>query len=182
MMKRTSAIVLVLALVFHAPIVVAQQADPVTAQTERSTVDDEPAATEEPAEGPGRDDEADDGEYFGEEHRVRIYESRKKSAAKAALLTLALPGFGNIYAEQYFVAGVAFTMMTFSALFLVYGITTKQPRILNTGIGFAVGTYLGAGALAIYGVSDYNQELRQALKVEELVLRELWSPAVTIRF
>lgn len=161
-------IALLAALVLCATPVVAQDSPVVTG----STSELEDAATEQSAE-----------DYFmSEEHRLAIYDARRKRPVNALLLSLALPGLGNVYARQYLVGGIALTFMVFSGVFITYGFSTSQPDIATTGFILAGGTYVGATTIALVGVSDYNRDLRRALKIEGLVLDEVFTPALAIRF
>jgi len=124
-----------------------------------------------------------EADYFMSlEHRQKIYQQKRKRPGRAVALSLLLPGLGNLYAEQFLVGGLAFIFLAFSAVFLSYGIVTSQPRILRTGLILGGGTYVGALTASLFGVSDYNRELRQGLKVGKADFREVWTPAVTFRF
>jgi hypothetical protein len=109
----------------------------------------------------------DDGEeFFGDSHRRRIYEQSQLSTTRATLYNLALPGLGNVYAEQYFYGGIAFSLMVFTLVFVGYGFSTEQPQFLWFGATTAAVAYTGSIATSIYGVHDYNEELRQGLKLD----------------
>ncbi len=123
------------------------------------------------------------GEYFmSDEHRREIYEQNRKSAGKAVLWTLLFPGLGNIYAQQYLLAGMAIIFMVFAGTFVGYGLSTRQPKIIVLG-GITAGiAYGGGAATAIIGVSKYNAELRRGLKVDAGEFREFGVPILTLRF
>jgi hypothetical protein len=113
------------------------------------------------------DQPADDGEeFFGQSHRQQIYEQSKLSTTSAVLYNLAVPGLGNVYAEQYFYGGIAFSLMVFTLVFVGYGLVTDQSQFLWFGATTAGVAYTGSIATSIYGVRDYNEKLRQGLKLE----------------
>lgn len=122
-------------------------------------------------------------EYFmSPEHRQKIYEENRKKPATAVGYTLLLPGLGNIYAEQYLLAGVGFVLMVFAGTLVGYGLSTKQPKIIVIG-AITAGSAYGVGATtSLIGVSDYNRKLRQGLKVEHSDVREVWTPTLVMRF
>jgi len=116
--------------------------------------------------------------FFSDEHRQAIYEKSRKSHQSATLWTLAFPGLGNIYAEDYLKGGIFGMMMVFSATIFAYGLLTDQSDILLAGGIGAAGAYLGGGLTANLAVYDYNQELRRGLKVEALKQ----SPGLALQF
>lgn len=119
---------------------------------------------------------------MSDDHRQKIYDESKKSHSKAALLTLAFPGLGNIYAEQYLLAGMAIVFMVFAATFVGYGISTKQNGIIVLG-GVTAGIAYGGGiGTSLHGVSVYNRQLREGLKVEQASVAPAWTPMLTLRF
>ncbi len=129
---------------------------------------DAPAAQPETAEESPDSGQEQEREFFGEAHRREIYEQSALSTTTATLYNLALPGLGNIYAEQYFYAGIAFTLMVFTLVFEGYGLVTNQSEFLWIGGGTALIAYTGSIATSIYGVHDYNRKLREGLKLEEV--------------
>lgn len=173
--SRLLALVLAFLCGFTPAMVVAQGAEPVVAE---AAPDQQPTA--EP-------DESSEDYFMSDAHRQRIYEQKRKKAGKAVLLSLALPGLGNIYAEQYLVGGLAFIFLAFTGVFLAYGLATQQPRVLGTGIILGVGTYTVSLGTSLLGVKRYNRLLRQGLKVEEMSVgvRPVpggWGTVLTFRF
>jgi hypothetical protein len=122
--------------------------------------------TQAPASSQDSAQEDADDEFFGAEHRRQIYEQSKLSTTTAVLYNLAVPGLGNIYAEQYFYGGIAFSLMVFTLVFVGYGFATDQSEFLWIGGGTAAIAYTGSIATSISGVRDYNEKLRQGLKLE----------------
>lgn len=112
---------------------------------------------------------ADDGQLFDQSHRKRIYEAKKLSYGAAAAWGLAFPGLGNIYVDQYLLAGLAFISMVFSGFFVGYGVWTGQSDLLWTGIGIAGVTYGWSLGTALFGVKDANEELRRNLHLDDEV-------------
>lgn len=106
-------------------------------------------------------------EFFGEAHRRRIYEESKLSSTRATLYNLALPGMGNVYAEQYFYGGIAFSLMVFTGVFVGYGLVTDQSQFLWLGAMSAGVAYAGSIATSLHGVREYNSQLRQGLKLDD---------------
>ena len=104
-------------------------------------------------------------QFFSLEHREQIYEESRLQHSTATLRSLLLPGLGNIYVEQYFIAGLAFTAIAFSAIFVGFGLTSDRPDVAWAGLGLAGVTYAGSIGTSLYGVSQYNQQLRQSLKI-----------------
>ena len=121
-------------------------------------------------------------EYFmSDEHRRKIYDTNRKRPSKAVLYSLLLPGMGNIYAEQYLIAGIEFVLVVFAGTFVAYGASTSQPRIMVLG-GVTAGLAYGSGiATSVVGVNQHNRKLRQGLKVGDEIA-ELWAPPIVFRF
>ncbi|MGM0558723.1 MAG: hypothetical protein ACQEVA_20220 [Myxococcota bacterium] len=133
------------------------------------TASDEAESTEEDAD----DDTASSApeseeEYFGKAHRERMYEQSKLSPTKALLYTLAFPGIGNIYAEQYFLAGLAFSLMAFTTMFVLYGLTTQQPQFLHMGLVTGGVAYTGGAVSSYLGVRKYNNRLREGFNFRQV--------------
>lgn len=123
-----------------------------------------------------------DDYFMSAEHRKKIYEESRKSPTRAVLWTLAFPGLGNIYAEQYLLAGLAISFMAFAAVFVGYGLSTHQPKIVTLG-GITAGiAYVGGGTTSLIGVAQYNRKLREGLKIEQTNLHETWGPTLAFRF
>lgn len=142
---------------------------PRTLMAQAAPAEQAPAASEQTDAEPAADEE-----FFGEAHRRRIYEQSQLSTTRAVLYNLALPGLGNVYAEQYFYAGIAFTLMVFTLVFEGYGLVTEQPQFLWMGGATALVAYSGSIATSIFGVRDYNRELREGLKLDDSVAQGPW--------
>jgi hypothetical protein len=134
-------------------------------------------------------DSGDD--YFGRSHRERMYRQSKLSSTRALLYTLALPGLGNVYAEQYFLAGLAFSLMAFTAMFVLYGVSTQQPQFVHMGLITAGVAYSGGAVSSYLGVKKYNRRLRDSFNLDDTRSARPTSPFelprartvdVTIRF
>lgn len=123
-----------------------------------------------------------DDYFMSDEHRQKIYEENRQRPHKAVLYTLLLPGLGNVYAEQYLLAGLSFIFAVFAATFIGYGAVNSQPRIIAIG-GVVAGVAYGGGiATSLIGVSDNNRRLRRGLKVDKTDVREVWTPTLVMRF
>ncbi len=110
---------------------------------------------------------ASDQQFFSAEHRQKLYEKSKKSEGVALLWTLALPPLGNIYAEEYFWAGISGILLVFAGTFVGYALTTDQDTFLVWGAVTGGVSYVTAGVTSVLGVRDHNHQLRRALKVSE---------------
>ena len=121
-----------------------------------------------------------DDYFMSPEHRRAIYEESRKKPQKAVLYSLLLPGVGNVYAEQYLLAGLSFVLVVFAGTFIGYGIANDQPRIIAIGGVTAALAYGGGVATSLLGVSDHNRKLRQGLKVEGADVREMWTPTLVV--
>lgn len=119
--------------------------------------------------------------FMSEEHRRQIYDQNRKRPGKAVLYTALLPGLGNIYAEQYLLAGLGIVLMVFAGTFVGYGVTTKQSNLVVIGAVTAGVAYGGGAATSLIGVSDFNRKLRQGLKIEQAGV-EVWTPTLVLRF
>lgn len=111
-------------------------------------------------------EEGDGNRLFGPAHRRELYEANRLQHRRALLYSLALPGLGNFYAEQYALGVVALSGVAFMAMFLGYGFVNSNPEVIRLGIITGALTYLGSGAFAAYGVSQYNEGLRRSLHLE----------------
>ena len=138
-----------------------------------------PAAQQSPST---QIDGAYDEYFMSDEHRQKIYDANRKRVGKAVLYNCLLPGLGNIYAEQYLLAGLAFVFVAFSATFIGYGLANEQSNVVAVGGVTALIAYGGSIGTSIYGVSNHNRELRQGLKIGQTDVREVWAPALTLRF
>ncbi len=106
------------------------------------------------------------GQLFDQEHRQQIYDARKLSYGEAAAWSL-LPGFGNFYADQYLLGALAVISTVFAGFFVAYGVINEQSDLLWTGVGLGGVTYLWSTGTALWGVSAYNEELRQNLHLDK---------------
>ena len=102
---------------------------------------------------------------FSPEHRQELYEANRLSEGRALVLSAALPGLGNFYAEQYAMGVVALSALIFSGVFVGYGLVNNQRGLASFGIGLAVVTYGTALGSSYYGVRVYNDRLRRSLHV-----------------
>gem|GEM_PF-2112279 len=125
-----------------------------------------------------------DDAFLGLEHRREIYEASRLTVGGAVGRNLLLPGLGNIYTEQYFYAGLAFSFLVFAASFVSYGLVTEQSEFLWIGAGTAGIAYIGSIGTSIVGVEKYNRERREGLKVERDAapspFAPAWSPSVNV--
>lgn len=125
-------------------------------------------------------------QLFTPEHRREIYEAKRLSYTDAALWQLLFPGLGNIYSKQYFLAGISFVLMGFATVFGLYAFRTEQPQFYWHGAATAGLAYLGGGAMALVGVRDYNEDLRDGLNIgddqAQLGAEPAWGVALTLRF
>lgn len=99
--------------------------------------------------------------------RRELYEVQKKSHLKAAGLSLLVPGLGNVYTEQYFIAAIAMSLGVFALVFAGYALTTDQPEFfiwsaVTAGVAYGTGI-----TTSLFGVTAYNRDLRIRLKVPE---------------
>lgn len=137
---------------FFIPLLVsAESAEP--AQNEQNITQEEPPK------------KASSG-FFDQEHRRRLYEQNRLSTTRAALYSLALPGLGNFYVEQYALGIVAMSAFVFSAIFLSYGLINNHPDLVWIGGGLAVLAYGGGATSSVLGVRAYNERLRQSLHLQ----------------
>lgn len=109
--------------------------------------------------------------YFGPEHRQQIYGESKLSYGRAVGYSLLLPGAGNVYAEQYFTAGLHFSALLFSLVFMGYGLTTSQSHLVLGGGLLWGGAMLTSSVSGSVGVARYNERLRRQLRVGPTSLR-----------
>lgn len=114
--------------------------------------------------------------FFDQEHRQRLYEKSRLSTTRALLYTLALPGLGNFYAEQYALGTVAMSAFVFGAFFLTYALLNNHDDLIRLGAALGIAAYAG-GALSSYiGVNAYNKRLRQGLHLNTHHLGPLTPP------
>lgn len=125
-----------------------------------------------------------EAEFLSLEHRQQLYEQSRLTVSGAVGRNLLLPGLGNIYTEQYFYAGLAFSFLVFAASFVSYGLVTEQSEFLWFGAGTAGIAYIGSIGTSIVGVEKYNRERREGLKVERDAapgpFAPAWSPSVNV--
>ncbi|MEZ4461720.1 MAG: hypothetical protein R3E66_18760 [bacterium] len=112
--------------------------------------------------------EAPKGQLFDTAHRQKIYDAQKKSELAAIGYTLIYPGLGNYYAEQYVTGTVVGMGMVFGVTCLVFGLTTDQSDWATIGAVLGGSMYAVGGVTSYFGVSDYNSELKRALKVADM--------------
>lgn len=122
-----------------------------------ATADDPSAEQQEQSQG-----QQDD---FGAEHRQRIYEQSRLDQRRAVLYSLALPGLGNYYAEQYALGTVALMSMVFTTMFLVFGLTNDHPDLVRIGAVTGGVTYVGSALTSYMGVRSHNDQLRRNLHI-----------------
>ncbi len=131
-------------------------------QADNST---DPDSTVEP---PTSDDSsADTSDRFSLEHRRDLYRQSRLSPWAAAGWTMLLPGLGNLYAEQYLLAGLGFVSVTFSGSFLAYGYAVDNLALRALGFSFAGIAYGGGLGTSIAGVHRYNRQRRQSLGLDD---------------
>ena len=109
--------------------------------------------------------EVGDEDFFSQDHRRRLYEKGKLKYGRAAALTALLPGLGNFYAQQYFTGGPAASLMGFAAVFIPYGLVTRQPGFSWAGVGMAGTAYATGFITSWFGVQRYNRQLKQGLRI-----------------
>lgn len=112
------------------------------------------------------DDEGQEGQFFDDDHRQRLYDDYRLQPRRAVLYSLALPGLGNYYAEQYALGTVALMALTFSGIFIGYGLINGQATVTRLGLVTTALTYGGAMGSSYFGVRQYNQRLRRNLHLD----------------
>jgi len=122
------------------------------------------ASVEPPASG---DEQSADSNRFSHEHRRELYRQSRLSPWAAAGWTMLLPGLGNLYAEQYLLAGLGFVSVTFSGSFLAYGYAIDNLALRVLGFSFAAIAYGGGLGTSIAGVHRYNRQRRQSLGLDD---------------
>lgn len=125
---------------------------------------DTDGSVEPPASG---DEQSTDTNRFSLEHRRELYRQSRLSPWAAAGWTMLLPGLGNLYAEQYLLAGLGFVSVTFSGSFLAYGYAVDNLALRVLGFGFAGIAYGGGLGTSIPGVHRYNRQRRQSLGLDD---------------
>lgn len=108
-----------------------------------------------------------DEDFLSLEHRRQLYREGRLDYGRAALWTALFPGFGNFYAEQYFLGGLFASLMGFAGFFLAYGLVTRQPGFNWAAVGLAGASYAGGFSTSYIGVRNYNRRLRRSLRIEE---------------
>lgn len=121
------------------------------------------------------------GDFFTVDHRWEIYDKTKKSSGTAVLCTLAFPGVGNLYAEQYFVGAAFVAVGVFSLIFVTFGLTTNQDDLIVFGAVTGGSAYIASGITAALGAQSHNEQLRRALALPE-ERAALESRGVTLTF
>lgn len=110
---------------------------------------------------------SDDSSFFGPKHRQQLYRKGRLHYSRAALLTLALPGLGNFYAEQYLLGGLSVTLMGFAAVLVSYGFATQQTEFSWIGAGTAGAAYTTGLITTYFGIRRYNHKLRRRLRLTD---------------
>lgn len=172
-LRAIFALSLIFACCLTSGVVVAQQPPEVQTTAEKP---------QEPSASGASEQAVTDAYFMSDAHRQEIYEANRKRGGRAVLLTLAFPGLGNIYAEQFVIAGLAFVAMTFATVFVSYGLVTKQHGIAVTGLIVAGGAYGGGIATSIAGVNRFNRLLREGLKIEQARAAPAFGPTLSFRF
>lgn len=116
---------------------------------------------------------------FDSDHRLELYETSRLERRRALLYSLALPGLGNFYAEQYALGTIALTALVFSAIFVGYGAINGQSQLLRIGLVTTGLTYVGSGISSYIGVQRYNDELRRNLHIESASASQ-YPPVTTV--
>lgn len=124
----------------------------------------EPPSSAQPA-SPSADESSNRGDYFGNQHRHRLYRQSKLEYYKAALWTALLPGLGNFYVDQYFLGGLHLSLMGFTALFLSYGLATERMPAVWASVVTSGLAYTSGMTTSLLGVTAYNRRLRRSLQV-----------------
>ncbi len=125
---------------------------------------------------------------FDDQHRREMYETSRLQRRRAVLYSLALPGLGNFYAEQYALGTIALMSLTFSGIFIGYGLVNNQSQIFRLGLATTAFTYAGAATSSYLGVKQYNARLRRNLHLDStwqaqpLTNERTWTVGWTWRF
>ena len=127
----------------------------VSASSESDTDVDTEAASD--SEGP---------RHFDADHRQRIYESSRLEPRRAILYSLALPGLGNYYAEQYALGTISMMSMVFTGIFVAFGLLNNHSDLVRIGAGLGAVTYIGSATAAYLGVRSHNDQLRRSLHID----------------
>ena len=123
-----------------------------------------------------------EGKAFDLADRQAIYEKAKLSYGSAIGYNLILPGWGNLYAEQFFTAGAVLGALMFSTILIGYGVINDQNGYTHAGVGVAGVAYSSSIAIGIWGVSEYNRGLRSSLKIDEFAPRPPKGLSLTLTF
>jgi hypothetical protein len=99
--------------------------------------------------------------------REGIYDEGKLSYGASIGYNLILPGLGNLYVDQFFTAGAVLGALMFSGILIGYGATNDQDRYTRAGLGVAAVAYSSSITMGLWGVSQYNRDLRSSLKIYE---------------
>lgn len=113
---------------------------------------------------------------FSLEHRRELYRQSRLSPWAAVGWTFLLPGLGNLYAEQYLLAGLGFVSFTFSGSFLAYGYAADSAPFQLLGYSFAALAYGGGLTTSLLGVRRYNRNRRQSLGLDDELAGQLSLP------
>ena len=131
-----------------------------------------------------------------------IYEEEKKSPGLALVLSLFIPGVGNIYADHAMGAVITWALIIGGASIAVWGINHSNPDTggggsVDAGGALFMGFFVALGGVA-YGLvdsylsaQDYNRELARRLGLPIVGIAPIhssggdgtaWGPALMLRF
>jgi hypothetical protein len=97
---------------------------------------------------------------FSDAQRQSFYDQSARSHAAALGYSLALPGLGNIYADQPFTGALLMTIFGMSAVTLAFGLINDHDEVVWTGSILLGATYTAGAITSYFGVRDYNHQLR----------------------
>ena len=126
-----------------------------------------------------------------------IYEEEKKSPALAVLLSLFLPGLGNIYSEHWIGLVVTWGLIIGGVYVASYGVQHTDPETGDGSEAILLGVLMIVGGVvyspidAYVSAKDYNRELARRLGLPMVSLAPIhlsgsretaWGPALMLRF
>ena len=131
-----------------------------------------------------------------------IYEEEKKSPGLALILSLLLPGLGNIYADHAMGALITWGLIIGGASIIAWGANHTNPDGgqsggVDAGGAFFMGFFVIFGGVAYslvdsyLSAKDYNRELAQRLGLPVVSIAPIrmggssdtaWGPALMLRF
>jgi hypothetical protein len=133
---------------------------------------------------------------------IFIYDEEKKSPGLALVLSLFIPGVGNIYADHAMGAVITWALIIGGASIAVWGINHSNPDGgggggVDAGGALFMGFFVALGGVA-YGLvdsylsaQDYNRELARRLGLPIVGIAPIrtsggndtaWGPALVLRF